>query len=161
MIDISENSYQLGLPSYIINSIQTNLDSIHNLENSYIGFGLYDHKNIYYFYVEKDDVRLTIMGDIIDPFCPISLKKLYLKISDDSERIEKLIEKINSFIEEKNKNIQNNKTKRQMSTITGAAIKSGVESLLENGGRLMVFTCNPCNHGFGACAPRNTFDKDK
>ena len=42
MIDISESSYQLGLPSYIINSIQITLDSIHNSENSYIAFALYE-----------------------------------------------------------------------------------------------------------------------
>ena len=161
MIDISENSYSLGLPSYVINSIQTNLESIHNLENSYIGFALYDHKNIYYFYAEKEEVGMIIMGDIVDPFCPISLKKLYLKITEDSEKIEKLIEKINNFIEDKNKNANSNKPKRQISTITGAAIKSGMESLLENGGRLMIFTCNPCSHGFGACVPRETFNKDK
>ncbi len=160
MIDISENSYQLGLPSYVINSVQSNLDSIHNLENSYIAFALYDNKNIYYFYVEKDDIRLTIMGDINDPFCPISLKKLYLKVNDDREKIDKLIEKLNNFIEEKNQNIQQNRIKKQMSTITGVAIKSGVESLLENGGRLIIFTPNPCNHGFGACVSRENFNKD-
>ena len=162
MIDISEYSYQLGLPAYIINSIQTNLELIHNAENSYVGFSLYDHKNIYFFYVEKEDVRLTIMGDIIDPFCPISLKKLYLKVVEDKEKIEKLIEKLNFFIEEKNKNISESKVKRQTSTITGAAIKAGVESLLENGGRVMVFTPNPCNHGYGACSlNRDIFEKEK
>jgi protein transport protein SEC24 len=162
MIDISEYSYQLGLPAYIINSIQTNLELIHNAENSYIGFALYDHKNIYFFYVEKEDVRLTIMGDIIDPFCPISLKKLYLKVVEDKEKIEKLVEKLNFFIEEKNKNISESNVKRQTSTITGAAIKAGVESLLENGGRVMVFTPNPCNHGYGACSSnREIFEKEK
>ena len=89
MIDISENSYQLGLPSYVINSIQTNLESVHNFENSYIGFALYDHKNIYYFYAEKEEVGMTIMGDKVDPFCPISLKKLYLKISEDGRKIDR------------------------------------------------------------------------
>ena len=162
MIDISEYSYQLGLPAYIINSIQTNLELMHNAENSYIGFALYDHKNIYFFYVEKEDVRLTIMGDIIDPFCPISLKKLYLKVVEDKEKIEKLVEKLNFFIEEKNKNISESNVKRQTSTITGAAIKAGVESLLENGGRVMVFTPNPCNHGYGACSSnREIFEKEK
>ena len=161
MIDISEYSYQLNLPSYVINSIKTNLDSFHNMENSYIGFSLYDSKNIYYFYVEKDDVRLTIMGDINDPFCPISLKKLYLRINENKEKIELLLEKINNFIDEKNQNFQENKRIKPVSTITGVAIKSGVESLLENGGRLMIFTPNPCNHGFGACAPRESFNKEK
>jgi len=101
------------------------------------------------------------MGDISDPFCPVSLKKLYLNVNNDKEKIEKLIEKINNFIEEKNINSQNSNIKRQISTITGAAIKSGVDALLENGGRVMIFTPNPCNHGFGACVSRDTFDKNK
>ena len=160
MIDISETSFQLGLPSYVINSIQSNLESVHNKENSYIGFGLYDQKNIYYFYIEKDNPRLTIMGDIINPFCPVSLKKLFLKLKE-KDKIDKLIETLNNFIEEKNQNVQASNIKRQISTITGAAIKSGVESLLENGGRLMIFTSNPCNHGFGACSSRDKFNKEK
>ena len=160
MIDISETSFQLGLPSYVINSIQSNLESVHNKENSYIGFGLYDQKNIYYFYIEKDNPRLTIMGDIINPFCPVSLKTLFLKL-EEKDKIDKLIETLNNFIEEKNQNVQASNIKRQISTITGAAIKSGVESLLENGGRLMIFTSNPCNHGFGACSSRDKFNKEK
>ena len=162
MIDISETSYQLGLPTYIINSIQINLDAIHNAENSYIAFALYDIKNIYYFYVEKDDIRLSIMGDINDPFCPLSLKKLYIKIDSNKEKINELIEKINLFIEEKNKNFNNNINikNKQISTITGCAIKSGVDSLLENGGRVLIFTCNPCHHGFGATMSRETYIKN-
>ena len=161
MIDISENSFQLGLPSYVINSIQTNLDSFDNMENSYIAFALYDHKNIFFFYAEKDDIRLIIMGDIKDPFCPLSMKKFYLNISENKEQIEKLLEKLTSFIEEKNAKSVNLRGNRQISTLTGAAIKSGVDSLMENGGRLMIFTPNPCQHGFGACPPRENFNKDK
>ena len=161
MIDITENSYSIGLPSYVINSIQINLDSFHNAENSYIGFALYDTKNIYYFYVEKSDVRLTIMGDINDPFCPLSMKKLFLNIGEQKEQIEKLIERINNFISEKNADIPNFKGHRQISSISGAAIKSGVDALMENGGRVMLFTPNPCHHGFAACAPRESFDKEK
>ena len=161
MIDITENSYSLGLPSYVIRSIQTNLDSFHNAENSYIGFALYDTKNIYYFYVEKNDVRLTIMGDNNDPFCPLSMKKLFLNIGEQKEQFEKLIDRITNFISEKNPNVPNMKGHRQISSISGAAIKSGVDALMENGGRLMLFTPNPCNHGFAACAPRESFNKEK
>ena len=161
MIDISETSYQLSLPSYILNCIKDNLDSIHNSENSYIAFALYDEKRIYYFYIEKDDIRLSIMADIQDPFCPLSLKKLYIKIGENKEKISLLFEKITIFIEEKNKNSKNNinTTNRQISTITGCAIKSGVDSLLENGGRVMIFTCNPCFHGFGGTVNRENYNK--
>ena len=161
MIDISENSYTIGLPNYVLNSVQINLDSFNNAENSYVGFALYDNKNIYYFYVEKSDVRLTIMGDVNDPFCPLSLKKLFLNIHEQREQLDKLIEKLNTFISEKNANIPNFKGHRQISSITGAAMKSGVDALMENGGRVMIFTCNPCHHGFGACAPRESFNKTK
>ena len=161
MIDITENSYSIGLPSYVINSIQINLDSFHNAENSYIGFALYDTKNIYYFYVEKNDVRLSIMGDNNDPFCPLSMKKLFLNISEQQEQIEKLIERINNFISEKNTGVPNVRGHRQISSISGAAIKSGVDALMENGGRVMLFTPNPCQHGFAACAPRESFNKEK
>ena len=161
MIDITENSYSIGLPNYVINSIQINLDSIHNAENSFIGFALYDTKNIYYFYVEKSDVRLTIMGDINDPFCPLSMKKLFLNINEQREQIEKLIDRLNSFISEKNTNVPNFKGHRQISSISGAALKAGVDALMENGGRVMLFTPNPCHHGFAACAPRDSFNKEK
>ena len=161
MIDITENSYTMGLPSYVINSIQINLDSFHNAENSFIGFALYDIKNIYYFYVEKNDVRLSIMGDNVDPFCPLSMKKLFLNISEQKEQIEKLIERINNFISEKNTGVPNVRGHRQISSISGAAIKSGVDALMENGGRVMLFTPNPCQHGFAACAPRESFNKEK
>ena len=161
MIDITENSYTIGLPSYVLRSIQINLDSFDNASNSYIGFGLYDTKNLYFFYVEKNDVRLTIMGDCKSPFCPLSLKKLFLNIGEQKEQIEKLIEKINNFISERNINVPEFKGHRQISSITGAAIKSGVDALMENGGRVMVFTPNPCQHGYAGCAPRDSFkEKD-
>ena len=163
MLDITETSYNLGLPNYVLNSIQINLDSIPNVENSYIGFALYDIKKIYFFYVEKDDVRMIIMGDINEPFCPLSLKKLFLNINQQREQLEKLIEKITAFILDKNsQNSQNNSNiNKEISSITGAAIKSGVDALLENGGRVMIFTPNPCYHGYGACTPREVYNKEK
>ena len=161
MIDIMENSINIGLPSYVLRSIQINLDSFDNAANSYVGFCLYDNKNIYFFYVEKSDVRLTIMGDCNAPFCPLSLKKLFLNIGEQKDQIEKLLEKINNFISEKAVSTPELKGNRQISSITGAAIKSGVDALMENGGRVMIFTPNPCQHGYGACALRETFkDKD-
>ena len=156
MIDISESSYQLGLPFYVINSIQNNLNSIHNSNNSYIAFALYDISKIYFFYVENNDIRMNIMADIKDPFCPLSLSKLYIKIENNENIINKLIDKLNSFIEEKNKNKAQIK---EISTITGCAIKSGVDSLLENGGRVMIFTSNPCYHGYGGTINREKYFK--
>ena len=163
MIDISFVSINLGLPNYILDSIQTNFDYFHNMEQSYIAISLYDAKNIYFFYSEKNDIRLSIMADLNDPFCPISMKKLFFNIKNQREDIEKLIERINIFINEKSENNENKKSTilNQISVPTGSAIKAGIDSLLENGGRVMVFTPNPSNHGFAPCINRENFDKDK
>ena len=79
MIDIEKNSYELGFPSYILNSIQNNLEYFHNSDETYISICLYDSKYIYFFYSEKNDIRLSIMSDLNNPFCPIPIKKIIFK----------------------------------------------------------------------------------
>ena len=163
MIDISQVSINLGLPNYILDSIQTNFDYFHNMEQSHIAISLYDIKNIYFFYSEKNDIRISIMSDLNDPFCSVSIKKLFFNIKEQKEDIEKLIERINIFINERTEINENKKNSilTQISVPTGSAIKAGIDSLLENGGRVMIFTPNPCNHGFAACVNRESFDKNK
>jgi hypothetical protein len=103
MIDIEKNSYELGLPSYILYSIQINLENFNNSDETYIAIALYDRNFIYFFYCEKTDIRICIMSELENPFCPISKSKLFLNIKQQREEIEKLFEKINLFIENKNK----------------------------------------------------------
>ena len=50
MIDISEDSFEFGLPNYILNSIQSNLDSFDNINYTYMSISLYYFKNIFFFY---------------------------------------------------------------------------------------------------------------
>ena len=68
------------------------------------------------------------------------------------EEVIQLIEKINHFLQERYAEVTD--TPRMQSTPTGAAIKAGVEALMENGGRVMVFTSNPSTIGYAACIPR-------
>ena len=165
MIDIEKNSYDLGLPSFIFNSIQTNFDYFNNAEETYISIVLYDRKYIYFFYCEKNDIRISILAELNKPFCPISPSKLFLNVKKQREELEKLFEKINLFIENKylnneNENKEKKNTLNQISTPTGAVIKTGIDSLLENGGRVLIFTSNPCNHGFGESIPREKIYKE-
>ena len=101
------------------------------------------------------------MVEINYPFCPLSMKKLFLNINEQREQIVKIIERINTFIDEKNQNIQVVRGNRQISTLTWAAIKSGVDALMENGGRLMIFTPIPFKHGSGTSSSRSDFNKEK
>lgn len=158
MLDISLPSYELGLPSYVLNSIQTNLDYFHNADETYISIALYDSKAIYFFFYEKNDFRVSIVTDINDPFSPIAISKLFLNIKEQRTEVDKLIEKINLFLTE----LYSNMTQRQgvNSTPTAAAMKAGIEALTGNGGRVMVFTSNPCSTGFAACIPRDKINKE-
>ena len=114
MIDIEKNSYDLGLPSFIFNSIQTNFDYFNNAEETYISIVLYDRKYIYFFYCEKNDIRISILAELNKPFCPISPSKLFLNVKKQREEFEKLFEKINLFIENKYLNNENeNKEKKK------------------------------------------------
>ena len=165
MIDISCDSFELGLPNYIINSIQNNLDFFDNINNTFISISLYDENKIYFFYFEKNQIKLCIMPDLNNPYCPIEYNKMYFNLQNNKNEINKLIEKVTNFIFEKNKNytlgnIITSKNFLQRSTPTGAVIKSGIDSLLHNGGRILIFTPNPCYHGFNFCLNRDKYNKE-
>lgn len=147
MIDISFSSYELGLPNYIINSIQMNIDNCHNKENSFIGIALYNSNKIFFFTLEKGELQVKIMSDLNDPFCPISTSYLFLNVSIQKDIIDALFEKINIFISDLN---ANNEIKTQ-TTPTGSAIKAGISALSDTGGRVIVFTPMNCGNGFGQC----------
>ncbi len=167
MIDISVDSFELGLPNYIINSIQNNLDFFDNINNTFISISLYDEQKRYFFYLEKNQIKLSIMPDLNNPYCPIEPNKMYFNLQNNKNEINKLLEKVTNFIFEKNINytlgsILTTKNFLQRSTPTGAVIKSGIDSLLHNGGRVLIFTPNPCFHGFNFCLNRDIiYDENK
>ena len=150
MIDVSNIAVEVGLPSYILNSIQSNLDSIHNGENSYVGFATFDSKHLKFYYMDKsDDVKLAVVPDVERPFPPLPRSKLYLNIGEKREEIEKIFDRLNTNISE----IQLQKNPIPGSA-SGAAISAGMQSLVGNGGRVIVFTSNTCIKGFGNAKPR-------
>ena len=150
-IDISTYSYQIGLPIYILNSIQSYLNSFHNSENSYIGFLTFDMKGIQYYSLGKNKViNITHMNDSKNPFCPISPDQLYYNVRNDEEDILTLIEKIISYID-----VRRQKEQTPNGNIAGTAIYSGIESLSESGGRILIFNATPSSSGFGGSILRN------
>jgi len=144
MIDISNFSKELGFCSYIINSIQSSLDSIHNAENSYVGFGLFDSKSIKFLWYDRSDVKIAIVPDITRPFCPLPRNKIFLNVINQREEIDKIIERINLLLgEEIKKGIP-------PGSCSGASISAGIQSLYGNGGRVIIFNANSCVEGFGS-----------
>jgi hypothetical protein len=96
-----------------------------------------------------------MMPDISNPFCPVPREKLYLKIDEQRAEIDKILEKVTSYIQDKSNDYIANKKYITPGSVSGSAIAAGIDSLLDNGGRVMLFTCNACVFGFGACKPRD------
>lgn len=156
MIDCTQMSQDLGLTSYILNSISTNLDYIHNKENSFVSLATYDHNSIHFYALDKNkEVRVYKVSDVFTPFCPLPVNQMYLHCVDQREDIEKVIEKVQVFIQENTKAIQASKRIVTPGSVTGAALAAGVDSLAGNGGRVLIFTCNACINGIGATKPRD------
>lgn len=151
IIDISYSCYELGLSNYVIDSIQNNLESFHNANDTHIAICTYNDKMINFFYCEKNEIKCVHVTDINQPFCPVAMNKLFINITSERANVDKLIEKISAYIQITNVN----QTKKTSSSITGAAIYSGIESLMDNGGRVMIFTSNACTHGFGGSKIQN------
>lgn len=143
MIDISNFSKEFGFCSYILNSIQSSLESIHNAENSYVGFGIFDSKSIKFIWFDRSDVKIAVVPDINRPFCPLPRNKLFLNVINQREEIDKVIERINLIIGEEIK-------KCPPGNCVGASISAGIQSLYGNGGRVIIFNANSCIEGFGS-----------
>jgi hypothetical protein len=137
----------------VLNSITSNLDYIHNKEGSYVAIATYDHKTVQ-FYTMESDIKVYMMPDISNPFSPVPREKLYLKVDEQRAEIDKIIEKIGIYLTERSNEYSVNKKSLTPGSVSGSAIAAGVDSLLDNGGRIMLFTCNACVVGFGACKPR-------
>jgi protein transport protein SEC24 len=130
------------------------VDFIHASGKSYISIATYDSKSIHFFAIDNNkEVKAFIVSDIQNPFCPVPRSKLFLHVEEQKELVSKLIEKVNLFITERQMKINANR-KNIQGSVTGAAIVAGANALEDNGGRVLVFTCNTCVNGFGACRPR-------
>ena len=145
MIDISNTSFELGFPNYILNSFLNNLNSFNNPDNSYICFATFDIKGIQFYTLNKNqEINIIYMNDINSPFSPVSPKYLFFNVSTQQEEISILIEKINLYIAKRRETIKSFNI-----SIGGSAICAAVDSLLEYGGRGMIFSCCSNKIGYG------------
>ena len=145
-IDISDFSFQINFPFFILNYISSILNFFHNSHNSFIGFCTYYFKGVQFYLLGKNkELNVINMNDIKNPFCPINSNKIYYNVIKDEKDILILIERIINYLEEK---IQ--KKENSNNNIPGTMIYSGIESLIERGGRIILFNCSSSNLGFGS-----------
>ena len=151
MIDISNISFELGFPNYILNSFLNNLNTFNNSDNSFICFATFDIKGIQFYTLNKNqEINIIYMNDINSPFSPISPKFLFFNVKTQQEEINILIEKINLYITKRRELIRSPDT-----NIGGSAICAAVDSLLEYGGRVMIFSCSSNKVGYGISSLNN------
>ena len=145
MIDISNISFDLGFPNYILNCFLNNLNTFNNADNSFICFATFDIKGIQFYTLNKNqEINIIYMNDIYSPFSPVSPKYLFFNVKSQQEEINILIEKINLYISKRRELIKSLNT-----NIGGSAICAAVDSLLEYGGRAMIFSCSSNKVGYG------------
>ena len=78
------------------------------------------------------------MNDLKHPFSLISPDKLYYNVIKEQEDILTLTEKIIDCVD-----LRKQKEQTPNTNISGIAIYSGIKSLCENGGRILLFNSNP------------------
>ena len=156
MIDISNISYELGFPNYILNCFLNNLNSFNNPDSSFICFATFDIKGVQYYSLNNShEINIILMNDIKSPFCPLSSKYLFYNVKTQQEEISILIEKINLYITKRRESIPSIYT-----NIGGSAIISGIDSLSEYGGRCMLFSCSSNKSGYGISSLNYDVDLD-
>lgn len=129
---------------------------IHNSEKSYVAFITYDNRSLKYYYIDKEEVKVSIVSDSARPFCPIPRKNLFKNCVEQKADIDKIIEKINQVVKES----QNQKVIIH-GNISGAAVNASMQALKGNGGRVLLFTANPCLIGYGSSKVRDEKVLDK
>ena len=151
MIDISNISFELGFPNYVLNSFLNNLNTFNNPDNSFICFATFDIKGIQFYTLNKNqEINIIYMNDINSPFSPISPQFLFFNVKTQQEEINILTEKINLYITKRRELIRSPDT-----NIGGSAICAAVDSLLEYGGRAMIFSCSSNKVGYGISSLNN------
>ena len=99
-------------------------------------------------------IKILVVSDLETPFSPVPKDRLMLNVEKDRNSIEKIIEKIQTFI------TSNTRTdKKSQGAATGAAIHAGFNALSGGGGgRVIVMTCSPCYTGIGNSKIRESFN---
>ena len=93
------------------------------------------------------------MADIDDPFCPLPRDRLYFNLVNEKDKIEKIIERIQTTLNDSNTQEKNS------GSVIGAALSSGYCGLNNSaGGRLIILTCNNCNKGYASSNVRDCFN---
>jgi protein transport protein SEC24 len=142
VIEVTENSTDLGVTDSIISSLKA---IIKEYQNSKIKIGFITYGDTVQLYNLKDGhPQANIMSDIDDPFAPLPPSKILFNISQLTSNItlfEKFIQLTNSSIGKKN--------------CLGSAIKVAKDILEETGGKIICFTTDTPNIGIGKFEPRN------
>ncbi len=90
------------------------------------------------------------MSELNSSFSPLPREKLYLNAKSQRNEIDKIVEKVSAYITQYSKS-----TNKNIGSVAGSAILAGIDSMFDIGGRVMIFSCNSCVSGYGACKIRD------
>ena len=162
-LDVSSASFVNGIFNQMLLSLQSLLDYIPAPENTKIAIITYD-TNINYFRVPETlekEIQVICACDLEDPCLPYSKDQFFLRLIEDREKIDFLIQRIMKYYENFDK-----LSKGIYATCFGAALNNSMALLLEQGGRCIISTTQAPIHGTGKIKRRDDYkiygtDKEK
>ncbi|KRX02234.1 Zinc finger, Sec23/Sec24-type [Pseudocohnilembus persalinus] len=156
-LEMSPAALQSGVYTQALNSLQASLDYMPAPEFTNIAIMTYD-RFLNFYQIPKtldQELGLIIVSDLDDPYCPLSKQSIYMNVQNDKDKINYLIESLLKNGENMQQQYeQNNKSYIQCPSV-GSIVKSVSESMNDSTGRIIVFSSQFPQNGYGKLSKRD------
>ena len=145
---------KIGLTQQVIASVKASLDYIPDPEHTNIGIITYNN-SVQFFTTtatSSGDPTVVFMTDILNPFIPLPKSRVLFNVKNCKKQIELILDKIAATFDSSGKY-------RAPLTTTGscggAALRSAIDLLRDEAGKVLWFVMDIPSIGYGALKPRN------
>jgi protein transport protein SEC24 len=149
LVDVSYQAVSSGALNVSLRSIHGCIDALAAMGDGNVraGIAAFD-TSLYFFDISpgRSDPMVAIAGDIEDAFCPLAPDQFRPPVSQSKGQLLKVLDKIRILFPPSNA--------RAMQACAGAAVKAAVDSMLDCGGRIVLFQSQMPQIGEGKLSNR-------
>lgn len=136
----------------VVASVKATLDFIPDPQNTNIGVITYSNV-VQFFVCSGGEPNIVVMGDVNNPFSAVPKPKLLNNLKEGREQIEAILDKAASCFE----NLGNYRSPLAATgSCAGAALRSAINLLNADSGRILWFLMDIPSCGYGALKSRNS-----
>ncbi len=154
LIECTQNAISFGLTQQVIASVKASLDYIPDPEHTNIGIITYNN-SVQFFTTSTSasgEPTVVFMTDILNPFTPLPKSRVMFNVKNSKAQIEVILDKIAATFD------TSGKYRSPLSTTGscgGAALRSAIELLRDEAGKVLWFVMDIPSVGYGALRSRN------